>query len=379
MALYEMALLGNPTDAQAQELAGLLADATQQFGMAADNVTLVVRPATFHPSPRACAAALFFGGPAGASFEIEHCVDLGAVPVVPIVSAQAAVPAELPLALAGVNCLFLDQASPERVFASLLECVGLLPRQRRVFISYRRTESRPAAIQLFAELSARQVEVFLDTHGIGVGTDFQEQLWHKLSDVDVLVMLDTPGYFASRWTDAEYGRALAKGIGVLRVQWPDSTPSATTSTASRAELLPQELTADGLLVPEALERVCRQLEQVRSLSHALRSRSLVDSVRNAIELIEGKVVAIGPGRMMHITLRNGRRLSVQPTLGVPTAVTLEEALERAGQDDCAVVYNHYGMMKRWQDHLDWLAKRVGGSRWIRQSDAAWDFAGWDAR
>jgi hypothetical protein len=378
MALYEMALLGNPTDAQAQELAGLLAATTQAFGMPAGEVTLVIRPDVFRPTPRACAAALFFGGPTGATYAIEPSVDLRSVPVVPVVTTASAVAVELPPALAGVNCLFLDKASPDRVFAALLECVGLLPRQRRVFISYRRAESTEAALQLFSELSARQFDVFLDTHSIGVGTDFQEQLWHKLSDVDVLMMLDTPDYFTSRWTDAEYGRALAKGIGVLRVQWPDSTPSAVTGTASRAELLPEELTSQGRLVPVALERVCRQLEQVRSLSQALRTRSLLDSVRNAVELIEGKVVAIGPGRLMHITLRSGRRLSVQPTLGVPTAVTLEEALQRAGDDDCAVVYNHFGMMKRWQDHLDWLAERVG-SRWIRQSEAAWDFAGWDAR
>ena len=255
----------------------------------------------------------------------------------------------------------------------------MLPRQRRIFLSYRRTETTAAAIQLFSELSARQFNVFLDTHSIGSGVDFQEQLWHQLSDVDVLLMLDSPGYFSSRWTDAEYGRALAKGIGILRVQWPDATPSTKTGTASRLELLPCEIKADGQLSESAVERLCSQLEAVRSLSHALRMRSLMDSVRTAIEQIEGSVEAVGPGRMMQVTLRGGRQLSVQPTLGVPTAITLQEALLRAGRTDCAVVYNHYGMMKQWQSHLDWLSSYVGNSRWVRQSDAAWDFAGWDAK
>ena len=92
--------------------------------------------------------------------------------------------------------------------------------KRQVFLSYKRDESAAAAVQLFAELSARQYEVFLDTHSIAAGVDFQESLWHSLCDVDVLLMLDSPNYFASRWTAAEYGRALAKGIGVLRVEWP---------------------------------------------------------------------------------------------------------------------------------------------------------------
>lgn len=379
MALYELAVLGHPNEVQLQELQRLVAEVQEQFGLDAVEIALHVCPESFRPNQRSCAAALFIGGEAGASFDITAVVDPKTVPILPVASTAQQVPAEIPPELCRLNCVFLDQAPMERVFSALLECVGLLPRQRRVFLSYRRTESTAVAVQLFAELSARQFDVFLDTHSIGAGVDFQEHLWHQLSDTDVLLMLDTPDYFKSRWTDAEYGRALAKGIGVLRVQWPDSTPSPVTSTSSRAELLAEEFLHDGQLSNEAVHRICRQLEAVRSQSHALRTMSLVESVRNAIEQIEGQVIGVGPGRLMQVTLRSGRQLSVQPTLGVPTAVTLQEALLRAGQNDCAVVYNHYGMMKSWQDHLDWLAQRVGGSRWIRQSDAAWDFAGWDAR
>src|SRR5262249_25131364 len=56
-------------------------------------------------------------------------------------------------------------------------------------------------------MSARHFDVFLDTHSVSVAADFQAALWHRLCDSDVLVMLDTPDYFASRWTTAEWGRA----------------------------------------------------------------------------------------------------------------------------------------------------------------------------
>lgn len=379
MALYELAILGHPTPGQTAELQRLTELLQLQLGLDESDIKFHVSPKEFRPNRRSCAAVLFIGGTGGADFDIAAVIDQQAIPVLPVVSTPSAVAAEVPPSLRALNCLFLDQVTMERVFSALLECVGLLPRQRRVFLSYRRTETTVAAVQLFAELSARQFEVFLDTHSIGAGVDFQEQLWHQLSDVDVLLMLESPDYFASRWTDAEYGRALAKGIGVLRVQWPDATPSATTSTASRVELLAADLQADGQLVESAVQRVCHQLEAVRSLSHAVRMVSLMESVRGAIDQIEGRVVSVGPGRMMQVTLRNGRQISIQPTLGVPTAVTMQETLARAGHENCAVVYNHYGMMKRWQDHLDWLARRIGGSRWIRQSDAAWDLAGWDAK
>ncbi|HEH6436980.1 TPA: toll/interleukin-1 receptor domain-containing protein [Pseudomonas aeruginosa] len=379
MALYELAVIGHPNDLQIQELQRLVAEVQEQFGLGAVEIALQICPDCFRPDLRSCSAALFIGGADGANFDIAAVVDPKTIPVLPVVSSALQVPAEVPPMLRALNCVFLDQHPMERVFSALLECVGLLPRQRRVFLSYRRNESTAVAVQLFAELSARQFDVFLDTHSIGAGVDFQEQLWHQLSDVDVLLMLDTPEYFASRWTDAEYGRALAKGIGVLRVQWPDSTPSPVTGTASRAELLAEEFLADGQLTAQAVQRICRQLEAVRSLSHALRTMSLIESVRNAIEQIEGQIHGVGPGRLMHVTLRNGCNLSVQPTLGVPTAVTLQDVLLRAGQNDCAVVYDHLGMMKSWQEHLEWLAQRIAGSRWIRKSDAAWDFAGWDAK
>jgi hypothetical protein len=379
MALYEIVVIGHPTGAQIQELQHLVGRVQVQFGFNEGEITFQSCPTTFQPNQRSCAAALFIGGAQGANFDVTAVLDPKIIPILPVASTPNAVDAEIPQLLRAINCIFLDQSPIERIFSALLECIGLLPRQRRVFLSYKRTESTAVAVQLFAELSARQFEVFLDTHSIGAGADFQENLWHKLSDVDVLLMLETPQYFASRWTEAEYGRALAKGIGVLRVQWPDTTPSGVTSTSSRVELLSEEFLNDGQLSSSAVNRICRQLEAVRSQSHALRSISLMDSIRNAIEQIEGLVNAVGAGRLMEITLRNGHRLSVQPVLGVPTALTLQDTLLRAGHENCAVVYNHLGMMKSWQAHLEWLSNRIGGSRWVRQSDAAWDFAAWDAQ
>ena len=130
------------------------------------------------------------------------------------------------------NCLTFDGDGASRIASALLECVRLLPRQRRVFVSYRRDEAREAALGVFNSLSAKVYDVFLDTHGVLPAEDFQGVLWQRLCESDALIMLDTPNYFDSRWTSAEFGRALAKGISILRVAWPGVTPSARTSTAT---------------------------------------------------------------------------------------------------------------------------------------------------
>lgn len=380
MALYELAVLGFPSTDQLASIAAAFEQAASQFKLrVGDELKLLVKPETFHPDQRTCAAAVFFGGTGGADIDLSKLIDVQSLPILPVVSTATSVSSEIPVSLRGLNCIFSDKSSMDRIFATLLECVGLLPRQRRVFLSYKRDEATAAAVQLFSELSSRQFEVFLDTHGIGAGVDFQEALWHQLCDVDVLVMLETPGYFNSRWTSAEYGRALSKGIGVLRVQWPDSTPSIHTATASRVEIVSSELLADGSFADITIDRITEQLEAVRSLSHATRQLSMITAVQSAVEQVEGSLVGVGANRAMHLKLRSGRDLLVQPTIGIPTSLTLQDTLERAGEIDSAVVYDHFGMKKSWQAHLDWLASKVTGSRWMKRTDVAWDIGGWEAK
>ena len=380
MALYELAVLGLPSTDQIASIAAAFEKAASQFKLRmGDEIRLLVKPGTFRPEQRTCAAAVFFGGTGGADIDISKVIDVKSLPILPVVSTSSSVSSEIPASLRGLNCIFSDKSSMDRIFATLLECVGLLPRQRRVFLSYKRDEATTAAVQLFSELSSRQFEVFLDTHGIGAGVDFQEAIWHQLCDVDVLLMLETPGYFKSRWTSAEYGRALSKGIGVLRVQWPDSSPSIHTATASRVEIVGDELIAGGSLAGSAIDRITEQVEAVRSLSHATRQLSMISAVQSAVEQVEGTLVGVGASRAMHLKLRSGRDLIVQPTIGIPTSLMLQDTLERAGELDSAVVYDHFGMKKSWQAHLDWLASNVTGSRWMKRTDAAWDIGGWEAK
>ena len=192
MALYELAVLGFPSTDQLASISSAFEQAASQFKLrVGDEINLLVQPDSFRPDQRTCAAALFIGGTGGAEIDISKVVDVKSLPILPVASTSAAVSSEIPASLRGLNCIFSDKSSPDRIFGALLECVGLLPRQRRVFLSYKRDEATAAAVQLFGELSSRQFEVFLDTHGIGAGVDFQEALWHQLCDVDVLVMLET--------------------------------------------------------------------------------------------------------------------------------------------------------------------------------------------
>ena len=378
-ALYQLAMLGAPTDAQMHDIEEIVDQAVRAFNLRLGyEVGWEVRPAQFLPIQQRSSAAAFFGG---ANPPLGNVADLltNGIPVLPVATDVTKVGSEIPAVLQPLNCIAYDAGGAQRVATALLECAGLLPRQRRVFLSYRRSEAREAALQLYDALSARLFDVFLDTHGIPPAEDFQTMLWHRLCDSDALLMLDTPGYFESRWTSAEFGRALAKGISVLRVGWPDCTPSARTATASRAELLPEEVDSDtGRLADSAVERICLQLEEVRSQSHAVRSVNLTSNLSNAIQSIGGQLTGVGPNRAIYIHLPDDRNVVVYPTVGVPTSTTLHDAATNSPDQSVAVVYDHVGLHPRWLGHLDWLGQHIHAARWVKASEAGWQFADWEA-
>jgi hypothetical protein len=190
-------------------------------------------------------------------------------------------------------------------------------------------------------------------------------------------MLDTATYFESRWTTAEYGRALAKGISVLRVGWPSVNPSPRTATASHLDLANDEIDASGYLTDAAMQRICMRLEILRSQSHAVRNLNLFSHIQQAVELIGGQVVGTGMHRAIYITLSDSRNVVIYPTIGVPTAFTLYEAAAFAPDDSVAVVYDHVGLRRQWLDHLDWLGQYIHVARWVRASEVSWSFADWE--
>jgi hypothetical protein len=377
MKLYELALIGAPTSAQSTAVEKCLTDVLNTFRLHLGvDVGWLIRPSTFEPDQKTSAAVAFFGEVGLSDVGVEELLKRG-TPIIPVATEPGKISAEIPDRLKFFNCLTFAGDGPMRIATALLECLGLLPRQRRVFVSYRRDEAKEASLQLFNFLSSKIFDVFLDTHGILPAEDFQGVLWHRLCDSDVLIMLDTPNYFASRWTSAEFGRALAKGISILRVGWPGVTAATRTATASSLELLDTEVdVANGRLSDDALARIAAQVEIVRGQSHAIRSLNLFSSLKRDIERIGGVVSGVGIHNAVHLQLPDGKEVIAYPTVVVPTSMTLNEVVDYASGKEAAILYDHVGLQEKWLKHLTWLGTNISAVRWVRASEAAWTFGGW---
>lgn len=378
--LYRIICRGMPTPVQLAELTGRLAEHLRPFGLALGGEVEIIYPYTqYTPDPRVATTMVYFGAVGAAEYDVKRILDDG-VPCIPVVSLLQVATLELPEILQPLNAVGLDEPDQgmERVVTALLEAVGLMSRQRRVFLSYRRTESRAAALQLFDALSSRVFDVFLDTHEIAPGEDFQAMLWHNLCDSDVLVVLDTPDYFTSRWTNAEFGRALAKQIPIYRIGWPNHTPARRQSAHSVRSLTENDFETDGHNLTEAcLDELCRDIESLRSKSHAVRGLNLFSKIRESIESIDGQVIGKGPGQSIFAELFDGRKCVLHPTIRVPTSLHLQEVMKQS-PDEAVVVYDEVGLHEHSKGHIDWLQEMVGPARYIKLHETAWQLADYDA-
>jgi hypothetical protein len=386
MSLYELAVLGAPTPQHRQALDRTLANMVGDFGLTLGD-GVVVRGATTVDGrdPKAAFAAVYFGGARDpVSLAAAKALVRRSLPVIPVLTPDARFDDEIPDFLASANGIRINAADRDlrEIAAALLECVGLLRRQRRAFVSYRRVEAGGAALQLHDRLAAHGFDVFLDTHAIRPGDPFQTVLWHRLCDSDVLLMLETPGYFDSRWTAAEFGRALAKEIHVLQVVWPGHVPARRSQYAEALQLESDDLvTPVGPLSDVAVDRIRLAVERLRSRSIAARHMSITGKLKAEAEGIGAIVEGVGAHRAISVVLPNGRRVWAYPAVGVPTADLFNDIADKAlrgGHDGAPVlVYDHVGIDPRWRSHLEWLDTHIKVVRGLPVREAGWRLADWE--
>jgi hypothetical protein len=156
VSIYELAILGSPTEQERRALRETLTALVKDFGLALgqelilhDGMTVAGR------NTHAAFAAAYFGGEVKRDLEATQNLVRASVPIIPTMGPAADFIAVIPDFLHTLNGLRRRADDPTQIdlATALLECVGLLRPQRRVFVSYRRVESRAAAMQLHDLLS----------------------------------------------------------------------------------------------------------------------------------------------------------------------------------------------------------------------------------
>lgn len=365
---YQIGVLGNPRGLE-KKFFKLLRKGMKELGIGRGLLSILLDEKINTRDRKAPFALVYFGSPEPPSAETQKILaDLleDSVPIFPCVDDLAQFKSLVPEAISGVNGLDIAAKDGlQRLTGFVLEAFRLLRTTRRLFISYRRSESQMAAIQLYEALDQRNFDVFLDTHSVAPGEPFQEVLWHRLADTDVVVLLDTPGFQESPWTMDELAQANTTTLQVLQVLWPKQR---STAPAAFSEFLPlkkgafqdKKLTVGpgARLKTRAIEKICVATESLRARALAARYRNLVDYFCDVAREL-GMTPNVQQGRFIEVAGVAGGEAFVIPAVGIPDAV-LNQGIEERFQEQCQankkvwLLYDERGVRDVWQEHLAWL-------------------------
>lgn len=273
---------------------------------------------------------------------------------------------DIPIILSNQNAIQYKINEVNRITNIVLEAFELLRNTRKVFISYRRAESTSIAIQLYEALEAYNFDVFLDTHSIQKGEPFQDELWHRMTDCDVIVLLNTRGFLESHWCKEEFAEASAKQIGIVQLVWPnhqikDIDKSSYISypiQLTEDDFINKESDSTGRFIETMVERVLTEVESVRARNLAARQDNLITEFRNIAEKNKRKVT-VQPEKILTEDLPNGEHIIYIPTIGIPQSTSCQSAeikKELMGYDEVSIrlIYDDLRIRDKWLKHLEWL-------------------------
>jgi hypothetical protein len=332
-------------------------------------------------APTVC---LYFGGSSRyyPNLDILDLLLKDATITLPVVENINQLATLIPTQLHLINGFELKSESEiELLVSRILEGLNLLRLSRRLFISYKRNESRDVAVQLYERLEEAGFDVFLDTHSIRTGDVFQDELWHRLADTDVVVLLDTPGFLGSKWTKEELARANTMSIGIPQLVWPNHTPDKMSDLSIQIQL-----SASDFKYLQLNSLKSKTIENIVSKTESLRARSLASKQDNLIaefisEANKQKISAsLQPEKIITIDKPNSDEIVIIPTVGVPHAFTYNQSEElvkrirKHKENKIWLLYDHRNIRDKWLEHLAWLdiylpiqsVKITGIEQWLKK-------------
>ena len=275
---------------------------------------------------------------------------------------------EIPNVLHPINGKMYTDGSLDSIVNVAFEELRLLRKRRRVFISYKRSDSVAVANQLYDMLSRQQFDVFLDTYAIRGAADFQAVLHHRITDSDVLIQLNSPNFMDSDWCKEEISEANARQVGVLQLNWPGADPGLANQLSMVRKLEAVDFNgdsyqrSDATLKDAVLTEIAAKVESLRARNIAARQDGLTAEFVKEAER-QGRNIVKEPLFLVE-KRQEGKYWYYIPAIGVPQSMDCYESLEMLGQwlvdgvmpERVFLIYDDMRILPKWIAHLDWMNK-----------------------
>lgn len=113
-------------------------------------------------------------------------------------------------------------SSIDKLCDIILDKLGIIKNSRKIFISYKRAETKHLAEMVRKELSDAGYTVFLDTRDIDVGSDFMQEIRQSIVESDIFLMLNSESYYNSLYTKKELYAACVSGTAIVVLSSKDN-------------------------------------------------------------------------------------------------------------------------------------------------------------
>ena len=286
--------------------------------------------------------------------------------VFPIFFTEGQFQQEIPAVLHPINGKLYTDGLLDSIVNVAFEELRLLRKIRRVFISYKRSDSATIANQLYDVLSRHQFDVFLDTYSIRGAADFQAELHHRITDSDVLIQLNSPNFMDSDWCKEEISEANARQVGVLQLNWPGADPGAANQLCAIKNIKTEnfgdgnQIGDDATLKDAVLEDIAMKVEALRARNIAARQDGLTAEFVKEAER-QGRAIVKEPMFLVE-QRQNGKLWYYIPIIGVPQSMDCYESQEMLKQwlpkdkmpEKVSLIYDDMRILPKWIAHLDWM-------------------------
>jgi hypothetical protein len=273
---------------------------------------------------------------------------------------------EVPEVLRPINGVMYSDEKLDSIVNVAFEELRLLRKKRRVFISYKRSDSIAIANQLYDVLSRNQFDVFLDTYSIRGAVDFQAELRHRITDCDVLIQLNSQGFKESKWCEEEITEANARRVGVLQINWPGVKPDVKDQLSRTRKLVERDFKRKrykrntSTLKTKVLNEIAGDVEAIRARNIASRQDNLTgEFIKEAKR--QGRIIIKEPTFLVE-QIEDNKFYYYMPTIGVPQSwdcYESEKMLESWNDTfpkKVFLIYDDLSILPEWIKHLEWMNK-----------------------
>ena len=285
---------------------------------------------------------------------------------------------EIPEVIRDMNGSLYVPNEVEAIVNCALEYFRLLRKSRRVFISYKRSEATHVAQQLFDLLIQNGFDPFLDAYSIRPADNFQEELFHRMTDCDVLIQLHTPEFFNSTWCQQEIKEANLKQIGVVVVLWPQVELKSFSHLCTPISLKKESFLQNDILNKDTANTIINTIESVRARNLAARQDSICGEFVAEASKYGKRIIQEYRYLLEKDNEGNDIRLFI-PAVGIPQSYDCFESrnfreLLKKEELEIYLLYDSLRIRKKWIEHLDWLnevldvktIKRKEFESWVRK-------------